>query len=324
VTREYREWLGYVILSVAMFTAQFYLSPLFSLLFLISPLPFMLIECRFGTRHTVAAAFVAVLSIYLPELFEQGLNAAASYALLLPVLLFLLFFVVTGMLFGILAKSKKDAAEWLLSAVVASVSVKLLLILFLTMEMGTNPFAIDEISAEAMLKAIGDAAKIGTAAEIKGYVQEIAATMKLLMPSILICYSVLDSFCSYKLAARWLKRKDILLPAFLPFGEWRFPKELAFPILAALFLELAENFLPASYALKMISANLMMILRAIFTVQGMAVCWALMGRNKIGQALRLSVMIFSILLLAFFTYLYSIIGIIDIWYDLRKTGGKKR
>jgi len=323
MTKEYREWITYVILSVAMYTAQFYLSPLFGVLFLISPLPFMMLQYRFGTRSAMTAALVAILSIYLPEVFERGMSGITSPGLLMSILLFLLLFVFTGMLFGTLARTKKDAVDWLLSAVVVSVSVKVALLLFLTVITGSNPFTLDEASTEAMLAAISEAANVGTAADIKGYVQELAATMKLLLPSILICYSVLDSFCSYKLAARWLRRKEVTLAKFPPFGQWRFPKGLSFPILAALVLDLGQGFLPASYALKTVSANLMMVLRAIFTIEGMAVCWELMGRNKIGRALRLSVMTFSILFIALFSYPYSIVGIIDIWYDLRKRGGKK-
>jgi len=87
-------------LSVAMYTAQFYLSPLFGVLFLISPLPFMMLQYRFGTRSAMTAALVAILSIYLPEVFERGMSGITSPGLLMSILLFLLLFVFTGMLFA--------------------------------------------------------------------------------------------------------------------------------------------------------------------------------------------------------------------------------
>lgn len=323
MTKEYREWLGYVVLSILMFVAEFYFSPLFSVLFLISPLPFMLLQYRFGTNIAMAAGFVAALSIYLPDVIEQGFASATSPALLLPVLLFFVMFVFTGMLFGTLAKIEKSATDWLLHAVLASVCAKLFLVAVLTKLFGTNPFALDEASAIAVISALDTGSHLGNAVDIKAYVHELAGTMKMLMPSMLIFYSVLDSFCSYKLAAKLLKRKKAVLPAFIPFGEWHFPKELSFAILAALLLEVADSFLPKHYIVQTLSLNLMMVLRALFTIEGMAVCWELMGRNRIFKKLRMSVMIFSILFSALLTYPYSIVGIIDIWYDLRKRGGKK-
>lgn len=321
--KEYREWFGYVVLSLVMFTAEFYFSPLFSILFLISPLPFMLLQYRFGTHAAVMGAIIAALSIYLPDVFGQGIASAGSPALLIPVLLFLVMFAFTGMMFGKLAKTEKIATDWFLHAILASLCAKLFLVAVLTNMLGANPFALDESSAVAIVSAVDTGAVLGKAVDVKAYVHELALTMKMLMPSMIICYSALDSFCSYKLAAKFLKRKEIQLPAFAPFGEWRFPKELAFPILASLLLEFAGNFLPQQRVIQIISINLMMILRVLFTIEGMSVCWELMGRSKIFKKLRVPLMIFSILFIALLTYIYSIIGIIDIWYDLRKRGGKK-
>lgn len=322
MTKEYREWLGYVMLAVVLFLAEFYFTPVFSLLFLISPLPFMLLQYRFGTRAAMSAAFISLLSIWLPDVIEQGWKAATSAGNLIYVLMFMLLFVFTGMIFGTLARTEDDANSWLLKAVTASIIAKVFLMVAIISSTGINPFAMDESVASQLVSAVSQAAKIADAQAVKNYVQELGATMKLLLPSLLIFYAVGDSFCSYKAAGKLLKRRGVMLPAFKPFGEWRFPKELSTAILAALVLQLAANF-THHYGVKMVSENLIMVLRAVFTIQGMSVCWYLMGKNKIFKALRLSIFVFSILLLALFTYPYSFIGIIDIWYDLRRLGGKK-
>ncbi|MBQ0055891.1 MAG: DUF2232 domain-containing protein [Synergistaceae bacterium] len=322
MNREYREWFCYVLLSVVLFMAEFYFSPLFGVLFLISPLPFMLLQYRFGTRSAMYAALTAVLSIYLPDVFEHGMAGAVSQANLVSVLMFVTLFVFTGMLFGTLARLQKSAAGWLLQAIAASLSAKIFLMVSLIASTGINPFAIDEAIATSVVSAAGSVANIGSVQAVKDYVQELAATMKMLLPSMLILYAAADSFCTYKAAEKLLKRKGETLPAFIPFGEWRFPKELSTAVLAALLLKVSEYFAP-SYAVTMASENLMMVLRAVFTLEGMSVFWYLAGKNRIFKALRLSLLVFSILFLALFTYPYSFVGIVDIWYDLRRLGGKK-
>ncbi len=322
MNREYREWFGYVLMSVVIFMAEFYFSPLFSVLFLISPLPFMLLQYRFGTKSAMYAAFIALLSIYLPDVFAQGFAGAVSLANLVSVLMFMILFVFTGMLFGTLARLQKSAEGWLVQAVTASVLAKILLMAALVSATGINPFAMDKTMVNSLVTSLSQYANFGNAQSVAAYVNELGDTMKLLLPSMLIFYAAADSFCSYKAAARLLKRKEVTLPVFKPFGEWHFPKELSTAIIAGLFLKVAGNFV-SSYTVTMVSENLFMVLRAVFTLEGMAVFWYMAGRNRITKALRLSLLIFSILFIALFTYPYSFIGIIDIWYDLRKLGGKK-
>ena len=322
MTKEYREWFCYVMFAVVLFLAEFYFTPVFSLLFLISPLPFMLLQYRFGTHAAMCAAFISLLSIWLPDVFEQGFSAACSATNLIYLLMFMLLFVFTGMLFGTLAHTQRSATDWLLKAITASVVAKILLMVTIITSTGINPFALDEALASQIVSAVSQAANLGSAQNVKAYVTELCATMKLLLPSLLIFYATADAFCSYKAAQKLLKRKGVTLAAFKPFGAWRFPKELSAAIIAALLFQVAVKFMPY-YGLKMVCENLIMVLRAIFTLQGMSVCWCLMGKNKILKALRLSIFVFSILLFALFSYPYSFIGIIDIWYDLRKIGGKK-
>lgn len=321
MNREYREWFGYVLLSVVMFLGEISFAPALSVLFLISPLPFMLLQYRFGTRSAMYAAFIAVLSIYLPDVITHGMAGAASPVNLITVLMFMVFFVFTGMLLGTILRLKLQANVWLLRAVMASAAAKIAFMVFLVKSIGINPFAMDEALVNAVVSSISQTAGVGGSQTLQNYVHELSTTMKMLLPSILIFYAAADSFCSYKLAGRLLKRKGIEIPVFTPFGEWRFPKDLSFAIIAAILLKVAVTFMP-SYALQMVSENLHMVLRAVFTLEGMSVIWYLMGRNKITKALRLVFMVFSIIFLALFTYPYSFIGIIDIWYDLRKLGGK--
>ena len=107
------------------------------------------------------------------------------------------------------------------------------------------------------------------------------------------------------------------LPALPPFVHWRFPKNIFWALLAALILDMASKAFPDDGLYRMLSLNLMEVLRGIFLVEGLSLLWYFMSAYKVNKALRVILTLFC----AFFapvSYVLSMIGIFDIWYDLRR------
>ena len=88
-------------------------------------------------------------------------------------------------------------------------------------------------------------------------------------------------------------------------------------LLAALILDMASKAFPDDGLYRMLSLNLMEVLRGIFLVEGLSLLWYFMSAYKVNKALRVILTLFC----AFFapvSYVLSMIGIFDIWYDLRR------
>jgi uncharacterized protein YybS (DUF2232 family) len=107
-------------------------------------------------------------------------------------------------------------------------------------------------------------------------------TVSLLMPSMIIFFSAIDTLATYG-AASYIMRKTGWgeLPALPGFGTWRFPRNLFWALVAAVIMDLAGKAFPDERVYAVISANLMEVLRAIFMVEGLSLCWYCMTSRGI-------------------------------------------
>ena len=153
---------------------------------------------------------------------------------------------------------------------------------------------------------------------VNEYVETMAQTVSLMMPAMLILFAAADTMTGYVLTRLYFKRAGgVKLPALPPFVHWRFPKNIFWALLAALILDMASKAFPDDGLYRMLSLNLMEVLRGIFLVEGLSLLWYFMSAYKVNKALRVILTLFC----AFFapvSYVLSMIGIFDIWYDLRR------
>jgi uncharacterized protein YybS (DUF2232 family) len=302
------EWLFWVLLSVLLFIAGMDLSVAAPIVILVAPFPIMVLERRQGWREAIiGAAFGSVLAYML-----SGPVAAIIYAVV---------FGLQGAVFGIIAGRSDNGTDFIVMAVIASITAKVLLMSVFTKLYGVNPLSLTPEAASGMVASVaGVIAKSGIApsdALVKSYVSAMIETVTLLMPSMIILFSALDTLATYAATSFILQKTGSGKLVDLPqFGEWRFPKNIFWALLLAVIADFASKSFPEERIFAILSANLMEVLRGLFMIEGLALCWFYMSARGINRVLKIMLSIFCIIFSPI-SYILSMVGIFDIWYDLR-------
>lgn len=309
------EWISWVFLSVLMYA--FGMGFLFTapLTILVAPFPFLMLTRRIGEREASFGSVLGTLFIYI----ISGPVSAIMYSLI---------FGITGLLFGILSRRIKNGTEFIAACVSASVFVKIMLMLIFTKAAGFNPFMLtgDAISemVTGMASSLSTAGLSVSKSAISDYASIVSEAISLLMPSMLILFSFSDTMCTYGAASLALGRLGSEpLPKLPPFGTWRFPKNIFWALMAALITDLATKAMPDARIFLVLSANLMEVLRTVFMVQGLSLMWYFMSKHNINKFLKVFLTVFAVVFSPV-SYILSMVGIFDIWYDLRKRLRRKK
>ena len=304
------EWMIWVTLSLGLFVSEVFVPMLSPVVLLIAPVPFMVIEYRLGTRFAMLGALIATAAFAVVGDYPSSI-------------MFCVMFAFTGMAFGSAARISDSGTDYALMAVTISVLAKVFIMCIFTFSMGVNPFGITPESASNVIKTItAMAAKSNGAAlpeaAMKEAVASVVETVRVLLPSIIILFGAMDSWASYALGGRIVtKLGSKPFPALAPFALWRLPKNIFWALLMALAFQFASKFMPDVHALSVISDNLMEVLRAVLTIDGLAVCWFFMTKRKIHRVIKFCFAVFCIIFSPI-SYILCMVGIFDIWYDLRK------
>ncbi len=303
------EWISWVFLSVLMYA--FGMGFIFTapLTILVAPFPFLMLTKRIGEKE---ASFGSLLGTLLVYIISSPVSA----------IMYCLLFGITGLMFGILSQRMKGGAEFIASCVSASIFTKILLMVIFTKAAGFNPFVLtgDGISQimSGMTSGLESAGLSVSKSAVSGYAEALSEAISLLMPSMLILFSFSDTMCTYGAASLSLGRLQTApLPKLPPFGTWRFPKNIFWALMAALITDLAAKALPDERIFLVLSANLMEVLRTVFMIQGLSLMWYFMSKHKVNKFAKVLLTAFGIVFSPV-SYILSMVGIFDIWYDLRK------
>lgn len=304
------EWLLWVLLSVLLFGAGLDVAFLSPLIILAAPVPLMILTCRGGVRDGAMGALFGGLLVYT----LMGSVSAFMYSC---------EFGLLGFLMGVLMLRVKNGADYMFAAIALSIAVKMLLMAVFTLSVGHNPFVITPEAASGLLAGVGSTLAAGglkvSPESLKQYGDAMVSTVELMMPSMLVLFGASDSIVSFWAVRSFLKRGGYegKLPALPPFGVWRFPKNIFWALLAALILDMASKAFPEEGLYKMLSVNLMEVLRGVFLVQGLSLLWYFMSSRGLHKWLKI-VLTLVCALFAPVSYILSMLGIFDIWYDLRR------
>ena len=309
------EWLSWILLSIAMFSGGMFIALASPFIILIAPVPFMILEIRQGLRESLLG--VVFGSVFVFMLFGS-----------LPAFMYAVEFGILGVVFGYISGRIEKGIDFIILSVAASVTTKIILLLTFTSLSGVNPFSISPETAMGIVSSLADklsSSGIGASDEIiKNYSMAMVETVSLLMPSMIIFFSAIDTFLTYLVVSYLIRRSGGKSLAPLPkFETWRFPKNLFWALAAAVIMDIAGKAFPDERVYTVISANLMEVLRAIFMLEGLSLCWYYMSSRGISRAVKVVFSLFSFLFSPL-SYILSMVGIFDIWYDLRtRIRGKK-
>jgi len=308
-TREMVESSLLMALAVVLFLAG-YVLPVVGMIFsLVCPAPLVVL----GLRHSMARS---VLGVFVASILVSAFTGVTGG------LFFLLGFGILGVGLGILAKRLNSSVEILLWGVLVSLAGKLLLMVLVAKITGVNPMGLgpEEISS-VMDSVLAVYQRMGMSPETLATAEkQIRSTLSLLpyvFPALLIMASALDCFLSYVVSRSVLKRIGRgVLPPVPALSYWRFPRNLFWALLVAILLSMAAYIENVPPVIPRIGLNLRILVMILFYLQGLAVAWAFMCVKKAPKILRF-IGVFLTLFVPLLTQLAVILGIIDMWFDLR-------
>lgn len=308
-TRELVESSLLVALAAVLFLAGHFL-PLVGMVFsLVCPAPLVVL----GLRHSLGRSVLGVaVATFIIAVFTGVVGA----------LFFCFGFGFLGIALGVFGRRFEKSVDILLYGVLVSLGSKLLLMTIAVKITGINPFALDEAQILSIMERIGsiyskmgmpDAAISAASDQMKAAL----ALIPLIFPALLVMAATVDCFLSYIVSGVVLKRLGReKLPEVPEFREWRFPKSLFVALLVSIILHLAGSYYPTFAVLQRAGLNLRLLVTVLFFIQGLAVTWNIMQARGLGLLARfLSTGL--IFLVPFIAQIVLILGIIDMWFDLR-------
>lgn len=165
-------------------------------------------------------------------------------------------------------------------------------------------------TAEAMLIAVGQ--DPGTQLEP---LVEFIDRLTILAPSLIISTGVFYALFIQLIAYAVLKRIGEKATRFKPFREWTFPKSfLWYYLVTSIFILVG---LDEGSALYIVAWNLFPILEIAMTIQGLAVVLFYTHAKGFNKSISY-IIIFVTMIAPFLLYIYRILGIIDLGFELRK------
>lgn len=179
---------------------------------------------------------------------------------------------------------------------------------------------------EVVRGIVADAARNGltpeTAQALEQAVADTEASFAMarpLIPGLIAFAAIAGSFVNTGLAGWMLTRLGHRVPTPPAFASWRFPWPLAvlFVIAQALLLGGAERF----GAAVVVAQNALMVLNALFALQGAAVGWHWLGARRVATPLKVA------LLLAVYWWIPFVLvwaGVLDTWLNFRRLPGGGR
>lgn len=298
-----------VFLSLFVFVAGTMVSLVTPLVVFTAPAFFMTLERRNGARVALIGVCLGTAALFIAADGILSITYMVAVGLL-------------GVFFGHMAGRAKSGAEFMLASVAASVSVKVFLLTLFYVVTGVNPFYISPEAAERMAANMAAALSSGPFApsgeSVRLYAKAIVDTVSMQMPSMLIIFSVCDTFVSYLVSWKIVKRygggKIVSLP---PFGLWKFPRNVFLAFFVAIIADAIGRMSPSNQAFAMMATNILELLRILFFLEGLALCWYYMTARGVGRPFKVAA---TALCVVFWptSFILSSLGFVDIWFDLRR------
>lgn len=145
----------------------------------------------------------------------------------------------------------------------------------------------------------------------------IAGWMTRLTPGAAFAWSWLVCLANLALAKKWFARLA-LYPTLKPFAQWRLPFYSVWITIAAILVWVMHAVLVPVGFLMDISANLLLILAALYVLQGVAVTHFFMQKWALGPFARLGIYSAVLLFFQVLGFVLLSLGFFDMWLDSRR------
>ncbi|MCD8501785.1 MAG: YybS family protein [Bacillaceae bacterium] len=275
-----------------------------SLLIFAIPLPLVIYVTKYGWKHGLLLWLVASIV----TLVIGG-----------PVfILNTVFFGASGIVIGELTKRKKTGFTVLFGGSLVNICTIIIAFILINVVLDINIITLtQEIMYESFETAQQLLMRIGQdpGAQYDRMLQTIQQ-IHYIAPSLFIMMGTFYALIVQLIAIATLKRLRLEAPKFKPFREWSIPKAFLWYYVVTWFL-LIMNFEEGSY-LFIVTQNLLPIFDLLLTIQGLAFVFYYFHKKQSTKATQIIVMILTVLLLQVMLFIYKVLGIIDLGFELRK------
>lgn len=295
-------------LTVILLLPTIYLPLLGMITLFIWPVPITLLGVRHGLRTSVLAMLTAGLIV---SILTHPITAGSL----------LLWLGLLGLALGYCFRRQWSPFRTLGVGTITVLISTLLLFLLSFFLLGVNPFSEGQLlMAESSAQVLEFYKGLGIAPEqldkMQEQYQQMVEMFRYLLPATLLLGSVATAFINFSVARVVLGKLGQKVPGFPPFHTWRFPRSLLWGYLAGIVLVLAGDYYGEDLLLE-IGMNIQVIFNLILLLAGLTVVHNLLRRYRLHTAL-LVVATFILLFNPFFSSLLSLLGIIDIVFNLRR------
>lgn len=274
---------------------------------LVCPLPLAVLVIRQGVRIAVLAAVVAGTVGAIIGGPMTGLSIVITFAPL-------------GIVLG-LGVRRRHRAGTILVASVAVVTVSLLINLGLTLVIaGVNPYTtLIEGMQQGQERAVQLYERLGISREqihqATGPMRQMLDLLPRLIPLLVVVGGATTAYLNYQVGRAVLRKLGETLPALPPMSTWRVPPLFLWALPVSFFLtEWGRRRYPA---METAGLNIFVLAQMVFSVQGLAVGWALFDRYTTPRWLRWVIIAFAVTNPLLGVVAFAL-GLADAAFDLRR------
>lgn len=299
-------------IAVVLVLMNYYLPIFFLIGMFLWPIPITLIYIRNGAKFSIISLAVTFIITAMVTDPISAIGLVAIYGLLSVVL-------------GYCITRKKTAViSILIMSVAAFLSTMALykLLSFVTgqdiISQGIKMITQSYSTAKSMYTNMGVSKSVidTTMASLPS-----SDTIRMIVPSVFILYSVLVAFFSYLLTQKILKKFKYNISKISPISEWYIPSKVSIGIILVFLI----SFILVKAGMKngdsyFINANI--LFNYTFMINAIAFIMAMLKKKNIGKPLSWVIIVFCILP-PISTYLFFV-GIIDYVFDYRKLDSTRK
>ncbi|MBB6218730.1 uncharacterized protein YybS (DUF2232 family) [Anaerosolibacter carboniphilus] len=282
--------------------------PFLTILLFLLPVPFMIL----GKRHGL---YVEILSIGITGAIVGGFIGIWS-----SVILFSLTSIV-AITMGYMMDKKYDPMKIWAGGIIAFVTSIVLVMGLVTFAMGNNVVqelmnALNESKDMAISLYSGMGIEPGKLEQMETAYEAFIVVFGMTFPSILILISVVFSYVNYLLTAYILNKIGDKTPIFPQFKYFKLPDSIVMGTVIILLLTYLTQYIRV-VDFNTLSANVSLLFRTAFFIQGLAVISFLIEKYRLGRLYRIFVFVY-VLFSGPGGLMTVILGLIDVFADFRK------
>ena len=223
-----------------------------------------------------------------------------------------LFYLAPVIVMGVLYK-RKASAQAALTAGTLTLIAELLLFLFMIYMAGYRPIEKLKQVFLANLLTVPEQFRVNLPPESIDLVMQM-------IPIFLVTFSIYYVFVTHGVTRRLLRNSDTPLPGLPPIREWMMPKTMVWYFLGVLLLSLFVTLKSDPYFM-MIVLNLLPLFSLAFAIQFVGLLFYIAHQKKwkrSGVIVLVILLVVITMILSPILYLLSLIGLLDVMFNLRK------